>query len=84
MAEAGPGPAWVEPDAELLEMLTRNGCFAADSAVLDAGPITRAEATRVAVRAALRVLAANGMIAVVPREQWPIYMTVHPPAGASS
>lgn len=69
---------WNEPDPEDLDRLTRFASFAADTAVIsaagqvsairnpDGSPqgLTDAELTRVGIRAALRMLLANGLIKV--------------------
>lgn len=56
---------------EDIKELVRSGCFAADSVVVDNRGCTGAEATRLAVDAALRMLLDNGMISIAPRDQWP-------------
>lgn len=69
---------WNEPSSEDVERLTRLACRAADSAIITAAgqvsPIrnpdgshqrlTDAELTRVGIRAALRMLLANGLVKV--------------------
>lgn len=69
---------WDEPDPEDLDRLTRFAAFAADSAILSAAGqvsairnpdgshqrLTPAELTKVGIRAALRMLLANGLIKV--------------------
>jgi hypothetical protein len=59
---------WQEPDEEMLTALTRIGTLGADRWVLDSMSRgdTGAEQTRVAVREALRVLLANGLITPTP------------------
>lgn len=77
-----PG-GWNEPDPEVLDQLTRWATFAADSAVIDSfgqvssvptpdgrtQPLTDAEKSNIAVRAAIRALLANGLIqATIPED----------------
>jgi hypothetical protein len=72
--------SWNEPDSELLDKLTRNGKLAADRVVIGIGSnSTQSERTRIAVRAALRMLIANGIITVSPIEQWPNLVLLDPP-----
>lgn len=74
----GPPVTWNEPDGDLLDKLTRKGTSAADSVAIGfAG--TGAERTRASVRAALRMLLANGLITAVPSEEWPEYVAIDPP-----
>lgn len=66
---------WTEPDTETVDRLTRLGCFAADSAVINlSASVTDANRTKTAVRAALRMLLANGAISVV--EPGPDYVQI--------
>lgn len=73
-------PTWNEPDPTILDELTQHGCFAADQAVLDGTSRTPAEHVRVAVRAALRMLLANGVITATPQTEWPEWWTSEPAA----
>lgn len=78
-----PGPDdWREPEAELLEILADHGASAAHIPVMNAAYATGAGRTLVAVRAALRVLLANGLITAVPMEDWPEYLLMDPPGPA--
>lgn len=87
-----PETTWDEPDPELLDQVTRAGCFAADHEALQPGlpsrvpnpdgslqPETGAERTRRVLRAALRMLAANQIIRLAPVEEWPEYTALLPP-----
>lgn len=80
MSTALPGN-WDEPDPELLDGLTRDGTFAADAAAMETVG-TPHDKTRAAVRAALRMLLANGMITAVPKEDWPEWVQIDPPQDA--
>lgn len=53
---------WEEPDEAVVKELVQLGCFAADLAYLDELPTTKAEATRIVVKAAIVSLLANGLI----------------------
>jgi hypothetical protein len=76
-----PGPGdWREPDPGLLNQLADHGASAAHIPVLSAGTATNARKTYVAVRAALRMLLANGLITAVPAEDWPEYLFIDPPS----
>lgn len=55
--------------------IVRLGTFSADNAVIDGSPRTMAEATRMAVKAALNGLLANGYITIVPVDQRPEWYT---------
>jgi hypothetical protein len=63
-------PEWTEPPAETLDALVRWGNFGADAVVINGRRDGRfavpADETRAAVRAALRLLLANGLIQAVP------------------
>jgi hypothetical protein len=73
---------WNEPDGELLDKLTRHGKAAADTVVIGMPGASGSEKTRAGVRAALRLLLANGLVTAVPAEQWPEYVTIDPPGAA--
>jgi hypothetical protein len=82
MTFAGLDLPWNEPDSSLLGKLADHGASAAHIPVLDAE--TGAQRTYIAVRAALRMLLANGLITAVPEEDWPEYVVVDAPAGAET
>lgn len=70
---------WTEPDPVILDEITQQGCFAADEAILSGGRgATAAGQTRIGVRAALRMLLANGIITVTPRDEWPEWVASGP------
>jgi hypothetical protein len=84
---------WDEPAAKVLERLMNNAMFAADSEALKKGPPSRIrnpdgsqqgetphERTTRVVRAALRMLLANGLITALPPEEWPEYVILDPPS----
>lgn len=86
---------WDEPDAGVLDQLTHQAVFAADSEALRPGPPSRIpnpdgtrqgetghERTRRIARATLRMLLANGLVAAVPQADWPEYVVLDPPNGA--
>jgi len=74
------GPwSWTEPDSALLAKLADHGASAAHIPVMNAGTATGAQKTYVAVRAALRMLLANGLITAVPADEWPPYLMMDPP-----
>lgn len=82
---SGPWDAdWSEPDAGTLDALVQLGTFGADSVVLngrrDGTFAVPADETRAAVRAALRLLLANGLIQAVPRAP-DQYVALDPPGG---
>jgi hypothetical protein len=83
---------WNEPDGKLLDQLTHQAVFAADSEALRPGPPSRIrspdgseqgetghERTVRMVRATLRMLLANGLITVVAPENWPEWIVLDPP-----
>lgn len=84
---------WNEPDRELLDRLTRTAMFAADEEAMKPGPPSRSfrnpdgshppetphERTVRVVRAALRMLLANGLVAAVPPEECPEWVVLDPP-----
>jgi hypothetical protein len=70
---------WDEPDSGLLNELERHGAGAADPVMIRFSGGTPAERTRAAVRAALRMLLANGLVTAVPMEDWPAYVILDPP-----
>jgi hypothetical protein len=72
---------WKEPSGDLLDQLTRHGASGADLAVIGSAG-TQAEKTRAAIRSALRLLLANGLIAAVPPEDWPPYVVLDAPGPA--
>lgn len=71
---------WNEPDAPVLDQLTSHGSAAADMVAIGFSG-TGAERTKASVRAALRMLLANGLIAAVPEDDWPPYVVLDPPGG---
>jgi hypothetical protein len=86
-----PG-TWNEPDTELLDGLARHATRAADTEALKAAPRSRIpgpsglpqgetghERTARVVRAAVRMLLANGLVAAVPVEDWPEYVVIDAP-----
>lgn len=86
-----PG-TWNEPDGEVLRRLTRDAMFAASGEAMKPGPPSRIrdpdgrqqgetphEHTKRVVRAALRMLLANGLITVTPPEERPEWVVLDPP-----
>lgn len=67
---------------ELLAEVLRSAMFAADDAVMAGGFRTRADQTRAAVTAAFRLALGNGLIRIVPRDEWPEYIALDPPYAA--
>lgn len=91
-----PG-TWNEPDAALLDELTRQAVFAADSEALRTGPPSKIrnpdgsqqgetghERTVRVTRATLRMLLANGLITSPPRGDWPEWIMIDPPDEATA
>jgi hypothetical protein len=89
-----PG-TWNEPDTELLDGLTHNAMFAASGEAMKPGPPssirtpdgwqqgeTPHEHTKRVVRAALRMLLANGLITVTPADKRPKWVVLDPPEKA--
>lgn len=74
-----PG-TWNEPDTEVLDQLTRLSTFSADTAVcrLPADTVGTVK-TEAAVRGALRMLLAQGIITAVPRDDWPQHVRIDAP-----
>jgi hypothetical protein len=72
-------PGWAEPDSDVLGELARHAARAASIAVINS-TATQAGKIRTAVRAALRVLLANGLITATPAADWPKYVMIDPPA----
>jgi hypothetical protein len=71
---------WNEPSAALLDQLTHNAVFAADSAIIALDrDATGHVKTKAAVRAAVRMLLANGLVTAVPQEDWPEYVRIDAP-----
>jgi hypothetical protein len=84
--------SWNEPDSDLLGELTHQAMFAAGAEAMKPGPPSRIRNpdgsqqgetlnerdTRV-VRAALRMLLANGIITVTPVEERPEWVALSPP-----
>lgn len=68
-------------DPEVLDALLRNVQLAHDIAAIDAinEGKTNAEVARTVVREALLCAEGNGLITVVPREEWPPWITSTPP-----
>jgi hypothetical protein len=92
--DSGPGlpGTWNEPDTEVLEQLTHNAMFAADDEAMKPGPPssirnpdgsrqgeTPHEHTTRVVRAALRMLLANGLVTAAAPEDWPEWAVLDPP-----
>ncbi|HEX3388840.1 MAG TPA: hypothetical protein VHT94_07365 [Streptosporangiaceae bacterium] len=84
--------SWNEPDSDLLGELTHQAVFAADAEAMRAGPPSRIrnpdgsrqgetghERTTRVVRAALRMLLANGIITVTPPGQRPEWVALSAP-----
>lgn len=69
---------WEEPDGQDLDELARYGALAADLAVIGFQG-TGAQRTRIAVRAALRMLLANGLVTAVPAQDRPGYVQLAAP-----
>jgi hypothetical protein len=65
--------------AGVMEDLLRNMMIPAQTAAINAAGGTGAEMTRAAVRAAVECALGNGLITVVPPEQWPAYVSLDPP-----
>ena len=65
---------WVEPDPEVVEYLWHSAIFAADAAISkifkDPAEHMPSYRTDMAVRAAIRMLLANGMITAADRPDW--------------
>lgn len=86
-----PG-TWNEPDAKVLEQLLHNAMFAADGEAMKPGKPSRIRnpdgsqqdetphehKTRI-VRAALRMLLANGLVTASSPEDWPEWVVPDPP-----
>jgi hypothetical protein len=72
---------WDEPPEGVLSKLAEYGSSAADLSVIDAisTGVTQAAVTRVAVRAALRMLLANHLITAESSWSWPEYVTFAAP-----
>ena len=92
--ENGLPGSWNEPDGEVLDRLARNAMFAADGEAMRPGPPSRVrnpdgsqqgetghERTGRVVRAALRMLLANGLVIPVAPGEWPEYVVLDPPRG---
>jgi hypothetical protein len=87
--ESGLPGAWDEPDGETLDRLTRLAMFAGDAEAIKPGPPSRSfrdpvpetphEHTRRVVRAALRMLLANGLVTPTPPAECPEYVVLDPP-----
>lgn len=86
-----PG-TWNEPDAQVLDRLLHNAMFAASGESMRPGPPSRIpgpdgrpmgetphEHTKRVVRAALRMLLANGLVQPVAAEEWPEWVVLDPP-----
>ena len=86
-----PG-TWNEPDAEMLDQLLHQAMFAADGEAMKPGAPSRIrnpdgsqqgetahEHTVRVVRAALRMLLANGLVAPAPPESWPEWVVLDAP-----
>jgi hypothetical protein len=82
-ADRGTLNNWVEPDPEVVDLLVGWATPGADMAMLSGGGFrTAADATRAAVRAALRVLLANGFIEPrIPTEPDEVWVSMDPPGG---
>lgn len=78
MADPGPPVAAATIDAETLDFLVRNAVLAADQVAIGFQG-TPAAKTRAVVHRALEMLIANRMITVVPRGDWPDWITLDPP-----
>jgi hypothetical protein len=83
---------WREPDPAEVDAVLRVAMFAADDAALSPGPPSRIrnpdgspqsetghERTQRIVRAALRMVLANGLVRAVPHDEWPEYTQMNPP-----
>ena len=91
MVSGLPGE-WNEPDGEVLGQLTHDAMFAADAEAMKPGVPSRIRnpdgsrqgetphehATRV-VRAALRMLLANGLVIAAPQDERPEWIVIDPP-----
>lgn len=69
---------WNDPDPEVLDRLTHNAVFAADTVVIGMSG-TGHEKTKAGVRAAIRMLLANGLVSAVPLDEWPEYIRIDVP-----
>lgn len=58
--------------------LIRNACFAADTVAIGFTG-TGADKTRAIIERALEALEANGMIKIIPEEEWPQWFIPDPP-----
>lgn len=70
-------------DNETLELLVSHGADAGDMAMIDAamdGRYTPAQIFRRGLRESLTQLERNGLIKVVPRDEWPAYVVIESPS----
>lgn len=66
---------------EIPEALIHNACYSADTVAMQPHP-TNAQQTKAIVTRALEALVANGMIEIVPEEDWPGWYIINPPYDA--
>lgn len=69
-------------DIDVPHNLLRAAVMAADSVAIDARQrpgVTNADITRAVVREAFACALGNGLIQVVPQDQWPQWIAVDPP-----
>jgi len=78
---AGLPGEWREPDAELLDALTRDATLAADHVAISMlyTSATDADRIRATVRAALRFALANRLVVATPLADWPEWRVLDPP-----
>lgn len=69
----------IEP--EVKHLLVRNGTMSANAVAigLNATTLTGAERTRIIVERTIEALEANGLITVVPADEWPDFYIPDPP-----
>lgn len=67
-----------QPNEETMRWLVRNACMSADSVAIGFNG-TPAAKTRAVVERALEALLANGLIKVVPNEEWRDFYVIDPP-----
>lgn len=66
-------------DDELLSKVVSYAVFAADKVAIGGGFATPADATQAAVTEAFKLALGNGLIRLVPQDEWPEYVALDPP-----
>lgn len=61
------------------DRLVRAAIFAADCQLITSRPRTNAEATRIAVTAAISYIIGHGLVTVLPDDQWPYLLSIDVP-----